>query len=96
MANELRVVGYADETDGEGNVTLYAMRSPLDLAPTVILANPIVLKQLVAKYLLVEADGQLEAAGLTPIASADGKVPDQARTSVAIASALALGGLASK
>lgn len=75
----LRVIGYANETTADGDVVLYVQRSPLDLGPESVLANPLILKQLVAQYLVHEAGLQLQAAGLQSIDSQDGKVPAAVR-----------------
>ena len=75
----LRVVGYANTTDEQGSIVLYASRSAFDVKAEEVLIAPVVLKQLAATYMLAEARGELEALGLAPHDSSGGVIPAAVR-----------------
>lgn len=74
-----RVVGYRETTDEQGNVTLWARRSPLDIQPVPVVVNVVVLKKLAALYCAIEADQQLAAMGVTMHVSETGEAAALAR-----------------
>ena len=58
------VIGYREQTDEQGNVTLWARRSPLDIQPVPVIVNVILLKKLAGLYSVIEADAQLAQMGV--------------------------------
>lgn len=83
-----RVIGYNPTVDGEGNLTLYATRSRLDIAPEAILVNAVILKKIAALYCHAEAEQQLELMGIR-LANGPGAQGERPRELV---SPLVLGG----
>lgn len=83
------VIGYREQTDEQGNVTLWARRSPLDIQPVPVVVNVVILKKLAALYCVVEADQQLAAMGVKMHVSDTGEGAVLARE---FAGALRLGG----
>lgn len=84
------VIGYRETTDEQGNVTLWARRSPLDIQPVPVVVNVIVLKKLAALYAVIEADAQLAQMGVKCHVSESGE--GVAAISREFAGALKLGG----
>lgn len=66
------VIGYREQVDEQGDVTLWARRSPLDIQAVAVVVSVIVLKKLAALYCAIEADQQLAAMGLKVYVSETG------------------------
>lgn len=54
----LRVVGFIQTTDQNGDIVLLVQRSPLELKPQEVKASPAILKQIVGGYIMLEGRAQ--------------------------------------
>lgn len=63
---ELHVYGYSQDSDAEGNLTLWARRSRFDIAPSRVVVSAILVKLLAASWNAQEAGKQLALMGIRP------------------------------